>query len=61
MIEGWRRESLDRGGGRRLMVDNRRDQARLSLSLERPLPREHLVKHCAERMNIGPRIRLFAL
>ena len=60
-VERRRRHRHDRRRGRRAVLQDRADQARLALAVERLLPRRHLVEDRAEREDVAPRVGLAAL
>ena len=49
---------MQRGDRRRLLLQNRGDEARLRLALEGPPSGDHLVQHRAEREDVRAGVRL---
>ena len=52
---------LERADGLRIFFQNRRRQRDLTLSVKRPVARDHLIEHCAKGKDIAARVRFFAL
>jgi hypothetical protein len=60
-VERDGRRRLQRRHRRRLSIQNRRNQARLRFALESLSTGEHLVQHCTEGKDVGPRIGVLPL
>src|SRR5450631_273131 len=61
MIERRRNRRLQLRNRFRLFLQNRRRDRDLALTLKRPPPRDHLVKHATEAEDVAARVRLIPL
>jgi hypothetical protein len=61
MIKRSRHNRCDLRGRRRLVLEDRGDEARPAPTLERPMTGDRLIKHAAERPDIASRVGLSAL